>query len=197
MQEITISTDSLITNSAKLLYKDNLNEIPRWILLNSVRNENLLIEIRESILVIKQYQLQQQFEEEFLRLDFFKSTEKYLKKPRKITALFDKLEWDQRIEQIFIVDLLGKILYSKIIDRSYSSIDYIPETISFLMSAKKVSGEIYSRELFNASIGGQTRIVTICINFNNFALIMTGNTKHLSSFQVIQEISVQILNQLK
>ena len=138
----------LLANSAKLLYQDNLKENPRWILINSVRNENLLIEIRESILIIEQYQLQTQFEEEFLRLDFFKHDEKYLKKPKKITAIFDDLQWDSRIEQIFIVDLLGKILYSKIVDHSYSSIDYIPESISFLMSSKKASKEIYSRELF-------------------------------------------------
>ena len=58
-------------------------------------------------------------------------------------------------------------LYSKIIDDSYSCIDYIPETISFLISSKKASEEIYSRELFNSTIGGDLNLVTICLNFNN------------------------------
>ncbi len=187
----------LIVNSAKLLYKDNLNESPRWILLNSVRNENLLIEIRENILIIKQYQLKNNFEEEFLSLDFFKSKDKYLKKSKKIISLFEKINWDPNIEQIYIVDLLGKILFSKIIDNSYSCIDYIPETISFLISSKKVSEEIYSRELFNSTIGGNTKLVTICLNFNNFSVIMMGNIKNLSNFQVIQEVSLKIFNQIK
>jgi hypothetical protein len=187
----------LIVNSAKLLYKDNLNEIPRWILLNTVRNENLLVEIRQSILIVKQYQLQENFEEEFLSLEFFKSKDTYLKKPKKIISRFEKLSWDPRIEQIYIIDLLGKILFSKILDDSYSCVDYIPETVSFLISSKKASEEIYSRELFNSTIGGNLKLVTICLNFNNFAVIMTGNIKDLSMFQVIQEISLKILRQLK
>lgn len=137
-----------------------------WILLTRVRNENVLVEIRKKIIIVKQYQLPDNIENEFLALDFFKSKDKYIKKPKKIVEKFEKIIWDNKIKQIFLVDLVGKIIYSKIFDEKYDCYDYIPETISVLTSSKKLSEETYNRTLFNSSLGGQ-KITTICINFNN------------------------------
>lgn len=109
----------LIVNSSQFLYKNNLNEELNWILLTTVRNENVLVEIRKKIIIVKQYQLPDNIENDFLALDFFKSKNKYIKKPKKIIEKFEKLIWDNRIKQVFLVDLVGKIIYSKIFDEKF------------------------------------------------------------------------------
>ncbi len=186
----------LVVNSSQFLYQNNLNEKLNWILLTTVRNENVLVEIRKKIIIIKQYQLPENIEDEFLTLDFFKSKEKYIKKPKKIIEKFERLIWDKRIKQIFLVDLVGKIIYSKIIDEKYDCSDYIPETISVLTSSKKISEETYNRVLFSTSLGGE-KITTICMNFNNMGLTMIGNVNEINTFQTIQDICYNIFLQVK
>ena len=186
----------LIVNSSQFLYQNSLNEKLNWILLTTVRNENVLVEIRDKIIIVKQYQLPDNIENDFLALDFFKSKDRYIKKPKKIVEIFEKIIWDKRIKQIFLVDLVGKIIYSKIFDEKYDCTDYIPETISVLTSAKKLSEETYNRTLFNNSLGGE-KLTTICMNFNNFALTMIGKVEEVNSFQTIQEICYNIFLQVK
>ncbi|MFX0037780.1 MAG: hypothetical protein ACFFCY_00285 [Promethearchaeota archaeon] len=186
----------LIMNSAKLLYQNNLNEKLYWILLNTVRNENLIVEPRNKILIVKQYQLLKNLEEQYLKLDFFKEKDKYVKKPRKLIEIFDKINWNPKIKQIYLVDMVGKTFYSKIIDTSYNCSEYIPETISFLTSSKKASEEIYNRTLFNACIGGE-KLATICMNFNNFALTLIGRVQDFSDYTIIQNTCLNIFQQLK
>lgn len=186
----------LIVNSAQFLYQNNLNEKANWILLTTVRNENILVEIRGKIIIVKQYQLPDNIEEDFLALEFFTSKDKYIKKPKKVAEKFDKLIWDPRIKQIFLVDLVGKIIYSKIIDDRYDCTEFIPETISVLTSSKKLSEETYKRILFNTSIGGE-KITTICINFNNMVLTLIGNVKEINTFHIIQDICFNIFLQLR
>ena len=186
----------LIMNSAKLLYQNNLKEQLYWILLSTVRSEILIIEPRNKILIVKQHQLTEDFEEEFLTLEFFKEKEKYVKKPKKLIEKFEKIKWNPSIKQIYLVDMVGKTFYSNLIDSSFDSSDYVPETISFLTSSKKISEEIYGRTLFNASIGGE-KFVTVCINFNNFTLIIIGSTQDLTSFSIIQNLCSEIYRELK
>jgi hypothetical protein len=185
----------LIMNSAKLLYQTNLNENLSWILLTTVNNENILVEPRGKILIVKQYKLLEDIEEGFLSLEFFKQTEKYLKKPKKIVEKFENVKFNSKIKQISLVDMLGKVLYSTIFDSDYDCSDFIPETISFLTSSKKTSEEIYNRALFIGTIGGN-KITTICMNFNNFCLTLIGNVKELHDFNVIQSICTDIYKQL-
>ncbi len=109
--------------------------------------------------------------------------------------LFDKLAWNPNIKQIYLVDLVGKIIYSKILDDSYDCSEYIPETISFLTSSKKASEEIYNRILFNASIGGE-KLSTICVNFNNFALTLIGKIQDFADYKEIQKTCLDIYQQL-
>ncbi len=186
----------LIVNSAQFLYQKNLKENISWILITTARNENLLVETRKHILIVKQYQLSDSIEEDYLNLDFIKGKNKYLKKPKKITERFEKLICDPNIKQIFLVDLVGKIFYSKLFDETYDYTEFVPENISFLTSAKKVSEETYNRDLFTVTIGGE-KLATICFNFNNFCLIMIGNVKDLNQFQTIQKICMDIFNQIK
>jgi len=185
----------LLINSARLLYKSNLREKVRWILLNTTRNENMLVEIRNKLLIARQYELAENFEEEFLSLEFFKSNGKYVKKPKKKAKMFEEMLWDPRIKQVFLVDLVGKILFSKLFDDTQDCSDYIPETISFLTSSKKASEEIFNRTLFNSTIGGET-LATICMNLNTCGLILIGSINDFSDFQVIQKISSDVYKQL-
>jgi hypothetical protein len=186
----------LIMNSAMLLYQNNFNEQLYWILLNTVRSEILVVEPRKKVLIVKQHQLTEDLEEEFLALEFFRDKEKYIKKPKKLIEKFENLDWNPSIKQIYLVDMVGKIFYSNLVDSSFDCSEYVPETISFLTSSKKISEEIYNRTLFNASIGGE-KLVTVCINFNNFSLIVIGSIQELSSFSIIQNICSEIYRKLK
>ena len=185
----------LILNSSRLLYQNNLNEKLSWILINTVQNENLLVEPRAKIIIVKQFQLMNILEEEFISLEFFKDKEKYIKKPKRLSEKFATLKWDSNIKQVFLVDLVGKVFFSKVFDPTYDCSEYIPETISFLTSSKKISKEIYNRILFNAAIGGE-KITTICINFNNFALTLIGNVNDFNEFTSIQNLCINIYKQL-
>ncbi len=184
----------LIMNSAKLLYQTNLNENLRWILLNTVHNENLLVEPRDQILIVKQYQLSGN-SEDLLSLEFFNDKNKYIKKPKKLIEKFENLIWESEIKQLSLVDTMGKVLYSKVFDEKFDCTDYIPETISFMTSSKKVSEDVYNRILFNGSIGGE-RTTTICLNFNNLCLTLIGSIYDLNDYNVIQTICTNIYKQL-
>ena len=185
----------LVLNSARLLYQNHLNEKVSWILLTTVQYEILVVEPREKVLLVKQYLLSENIEEEFLSLEFFKDKEKYIKKPRKLIEKFSKIKWDSRVKQFFLVDLVGKIIYSKVFDDTYDCSDYVPETIAFLTSTRKTSEELYNRVLFNAAIGGE-RIGTICINFNNFVLTIIGSLKDINDYNTIQNLCTDIYKQI-
>jgi len=185
----------LITSSAKLLYNNNLHEDLNWILLNTVHNEILLVEPREKIIIIRQYQFSEKFEKAFLSLEFFGEKDKYIKKPKKLIERFEGLKWDPKIKQIYLVDIFGKVLHSKVFDETYDCTEYIPETISFLTSSKKTSEEIFNKVLFNASIVGM-KITTICMNFKNFCLTLIGSVADLNDFNEIQSICIDIFKQL-
>ncbi|MHA2181400.1 MAG: hypothetical protein ACXAAH_08260 [Promethearchaeota archaeon] len=184
----------LIMNSAKLLYQTNLNENIRWIQLNTVHNEILLVEPRDKILIVKQYQLSGNFEGDLLSLEFFRNKDKYIKKPKKLIEKFESLVWDPKIKQLSLVDTMGKVLYSKVFDEKFDCSDYIPETISFVTSSKKISEDVYNRILFNGTIGGE-KITTICLNFNNLCLTLIGSIHDFNDYNVIQSICVNILKQ--
>lgn len=186
----------LLINSARLLCQGNLNEKIKWILLNTIRNENLLVEIRDKVLIVKQYEEPNRFEERFMALEFFKEKSKYVKKPKILVNMFENISWDARIKQIYLVDLFGKIFYSKILDENLDCNKYIAEAIGFLTSSKRVSQEIYNRLLFNASLGGE-RLSIIMLNFNNFGLFLISNAAELSDFSEIQNICVEIFKQMK
>ncbi|MFX1523318.1 MAG: hypothetical protein ACFFCC_07440 [Promethearchaeota archaeon] len=185
----------LIMSSAKLLYNNSLHEDLNWILLNTVGNEILIVEPREKILLIKQFESDENYEDLLLSSEFFKEKSKYVRKPEKLITKFETVNWNPKLKQIYLVDIFGKILHSKVFDVTYDCIDYIPETISFLTSSKKTSEEIFNRTLFNACIMG-AKIFTICLNFNNFCITLIGNSHDLKDFDEIQKISKDIFQQL-
>ncbi|MFX1498299.1 MAG: hypothetical protein ACFFBH_12300 [Promethearchaeota archaeon] len=186
----------LLLNSGNLLYQNNLNENLRWILINTVQNENLIVEPRKKIIIVKQFKLLNDFKVEFLDLEFFKEKDKYVRKPQKLKEKFELIKWNPKIKQLFLVDLVGKIFYYKVFDTTYDCSNYIPEAISLLTSSKKVSEDVYNKKLFNTVMGGE-RIATICLNFNNFALILIGDVKDFSEFTFIQDLCINIFRQLK
>jgi len=185
----------LLLNSARLLYNTNLNEEIRWFLLNTIQNDTLVVELRNKLLIVKQYQLNNKNEEEIISEDYINKKEKLFKKSDKIPHLFKNIELNPKIMQLFIVNFDGKIQYSKIIDDTYDYSEYIPETISFLIASRKTSEEIYNRALFNCIIGGE-KFTTICMNFNQFGLVLIGNTGDFASFEDFQKVSFSVIKQL-
>ena len=184
----------LVLNAARLLYRNYLDESLNWVLLNSVQSETILVEPKDRIIIVKQFKLTQNLESDFLSLDFFKAEGKYVKKPSRLIKKFSKIEWKQS-KQIYFIDLAGNIHYSNILDNDPNSSDYIPETISFLTTAKKATSEIYNRILFNALIASEN-ILTICINLNNFALILIDRSSDFKDFDSIQDHCIRIYKQL-
>ncbi|MBD3254038.1 MAG: hypothetical protein GF383_03055 [Candidatus Lokiarchaeota archaeon] len=178
----------LISNSVKLLYRDNLNEPIQWILLRTIKNEGLVVEIRDKVLVVKQYESNGKVDKKGLDLDLIENLKKIKKK-------LDQIDLDSRIKQVFAVNLDGMIKYSQIYDNSYDCSDYIPETISVFISSRKACNELYSKELLYSSIGGE-KILTICVNLKEHALILICNMRELNQYEEIHEICVNILNQL-
>jgi len=184
-----------ILNSVRLLYQNHLKESLNWILLSTVQNEILVIEPRVNVLLVKQYNLSESLEKNFLSLDFFFDAEKYIKKPKKLIERFKQIKWDKKIKQFFLIDLEGTILHSEIFNNHFDFKDYIPETITFLTSTKKTSEEIYNKSLMNAAIGGE-KIVTICINFDKFVLTLIGSIEDFNDYTSIQNACSDIYNQL-
>ncbi|MBY9006535.1 MAG: hypothetical protein KGD63_07230 [Candidatus Lokiarchaeota archaeon] len=188
----------LLVNSSKLLYKNNLNQEINWLTLSTVENEILLIDIRYRIIIARIYKSQFILKtQEILKLPYFseKSKNAYLKKPQKIADKFKNIHPPPNIKQLFLVDLLGKIFFKKVIDDSFNYDNLIPETISFLTSSKKSSEEIFKRIMLISIISG-VNTTTICMNFGNFALILLGNTKELNDFQELQKLCMIIYEQL-
>lgn len=186
----------LLVNSSKLIYNKNLNQEINWILLNTVENELLLIEIRKKIIITKILKSKIVFRsQEILELPYFKTKDKYLKKPQKIAEQFKLINLNNNIKQLYLVDLLGKIFYRKIIDNTYNYSKFIPEMISFLTASKKSSEEIFKRVMLISIINGKNT-TTICMNFNNFALILIGNTEDFDNFSVLQKLCVDIYQQI-
>ncbi|MBD3193959.1 MAG: hypothetical protein GF317_02820 [Candidatus Lokiarchaeota archaeon] len=185
----------LLRNSSKLLYLQNLNQKVGWILLNTIRNEIMLVEVRKNILIVYLYNLEDSMEDTILNLDFFKTEGKYVDKPKKLGKIFDRIKFNQNIKEIYLVDLLGKIFYKQSLVNDFKYKQYIPETISFLTASKKSSKEIFNRELMCSTIGGQD-IATICLNFNNFVLVLIGETTNFNSFQGIEKTCINIIEQL-
>ncbi|MBN1215412.1 MAG: hypothetical protein JXA99_08200 [Candidatus Lokiarchaeota archaeon] len=188
----------LLVNSSKLLYKDKLNQEINWLTLSTVENEILLIDIRYRIILARIYKSQFILRtQEILDLPYFneKTGNVYIKKPQKIIDKFKNIKPPPNIQQLFLVDLLGKIFYKKIIDDSFNYNNLIPETISFITSSKKSSEEIFKRIMLISIICGQ-KTTTICMNFRNFALILLGNTTNLNNFQELQKLCMAIYEQL-
>lgn len=185
----------LLLNSAKLLYNTNLSEEINWFLFNTVQKDTMTVELRKKILIIKQYQQIENIEEELMSEDYLHKKEKSFKKIDKNTQLFKNIEQNNKIKQLFIVDIDGKIQYTKIIDNNDDYSEFIPEIISFLTASRKASKEIYNKILFNWAIGGEN-LTIICVNFNKFGLILIGNTGAFTNFMDIQKICFSVIEQL-
>ena len=187
----------LILNSARLLYNKNLNEKITWIMLNTIKNEVLLVINREMMTIVEQFHVLTDIEQKVSTINYFKNRNKYLNKPKKLIKEFEEVKWPLQLKLIYIVDLMGKIFHTKVLDTTldYNLTDFIPEIISFLTSSKKTCEEIYNRPLFYSTIGGDN-LTTICLNLDNFLIILAGAIKDLHTFEQIQDICLEIFEQL-
>jgi hypothetical protein len=186
----------LLTKSSKLLYERNLNQQLNWIMFNTIKNEILLIEIRVSIFLVKTYDLKATSANTKQKLEIFDESHVSTKKLKKLEKQFSDITYSENILQFFVVNLEGSILFKHLQTNESEYENNIPEIISFLTSSKRASQEIFNRNLLSCSIGGVSTVI-FCVNLNNVALIVIGNRRDLESFEIIEEVYMDILAQLK
>lgn len=187
----------LLTKSSKLLYERNLNQELNWIMLNTIKNEILLIEIRASIFLVKIYDLKATSANKKQIFEMFDESHIFSRKLKKLEKLFSDITYSEKISQFFVVNLDGGILFKHLQTNEDKNTyeNNIPEIISFLTSSKRASQEIFNRKLLSCSIGGVSTVI-FCVNLQNVALIVIGNRRDLESFEIIEEVYMDILAQL-
>lgn len=186
----------LLVNSSKLLYERYLNQEIYWIHLNTIDNRTLLLDLRKNIIILKIYKHELEINnQEILKLPYFKSNEKYVKKPQKIIEIFNDISFQENIQQFFLVDMVGKVFYEDQKNSSHNFEDFIPETISFVTASKKASQEIYNKTMLMSVING-VKTSTICINFNTFVLVIISNAGDFSNYKDVQHLGFDIYRQI-
>jgi len=186
----------LIVNSSKLLYGRYLNQEIDWISLNIIDNRTILLELRKNIIILKIYKHKLEINsQEILNLPYFKSNEKYVKRPQKIIEIFKDFSLQENIQQFFLVDMVGKVFYEDQKNSSHNFEELIPETISFVTASKKASQEIYNKTMLMSAING-VKTTTIYINFNTFALVIIANAEDFSNYKDIQYLCFELFQQI-
>jgi hypothetical protein len=186
----------LIINSGNLFIRNNLNQELNWVLLNTIKNDNLLVVSREKVCIVREYELKKDIERETSQIEFIQKNEKIIKKTNYITNVFNKIEVNPKITQLFLVDNAATILYKKKEAASINMEEYLPELVSFLTSSKKSIDELYNRKLFYTALGGSETSVII-LDFGRSGLILLGSINDFSDYQTIQNLCFSFINQLK
>ncbi|MFX1339734.1 MAG: hypothetical protein ACFFDK_14070, partial [Promethearchaeota archaeon] len=161
----------LMINTGKMLVK-NFDENIDSISLTTIENEHLELILREKVAIVRLHKIDKKSDDRLVVIEFMKNKEKILKKPKKIEKMLENVNWGSRIRSIIFIDLLGNVLFSRLMKESRSFLENTTEIISFISSCKKASETIYNKELFNSSISSQTNSV-ICINLNTYILFAT------------------------
>lgn len=186
----------LLVNSSKLLYENYLNQQLKEIYLNIIENRVLLLKIRKNVIITKISEKPIAFNsQKILELPYFKSDKKSVKKPHKVIEVFKDITLQKDIQQYFLVDMTGKVFFTKFTKTIYNFEDFIPETISFITAAKKASQEIYNRTLLIAVIKG-VKTTIIYINFNTFVLVLIDDAKNFNEFNDIQILCYKVYQEI-
>ncbi|MBD3227592.1 MAG: hypothetical protein GF329_05325 [Candidatus Lokiarchaeota archaeon] len=185
----------LIINSGNLFIKNNLQEDLNWILLNTIRNDNLLLISRKNVSIVREYVLTKNIEAEISNINFIVKNEKIIKKQKHINHLFEKLEIRKEVKQLYLADNGGDILFKMKNNGQVNMANYIPELISFLTSSKKSIDELYNRKLFYTTLGG-SKTAVIILDFGKSGLILLGSVRDFSNYKTIQELCFSFIHQL-
>jgi hypothetical protein len=182
----------LLINSGKRLYQNKeLNSI----LITSLNNENLLVELRERVVIVKFYDIINKFNAEYEAIEFIKNKKNIMKKQKKLKLLLENIQWGPNIRNMLITDLLGTILASKLIGNTDINLDNFTEISSFLSSSRKACEQIYNKDLFISYIEGQNSSL-LCINLDICGLFFTLDTGYSSNFQDIQKLGFELLKKI-
>ncbi|MFX0071691.1 MAG: hypothetical protein ACFFAO_11440 [Candidatus Hermodarchaeota archaeon] len=187
----------LVQKSADMFFNSSFDEKIDQISIETIRTERLVLEKRKKILIIIQYKYNKNYESQYISLDLIKNEEKYVKNKKKLTKIFESVIWDDNVKQIYLIDLLGEVIFKKITENSLNYQEYIPAIISFITSSKKLSEGVYNHNLFYCSIKGAKIVTFISLNFNRFFLILYSEYQNIRDFQSIQSLCLNIVNQLK
>jgi hypothetical protein len=187
---------SLLSNSARLLVQDALRKNFSRIELKTVKNEILSIEPKEKLTIIKQFQYLPIIETLSLSLKKITEKGKFVKKLKKLDENLHELNSLDKIFHIFIVDLMGTILYSRIDDELVNFSSYMPEMISLVTSSKKVCEGIYSRELFSSVV----KVNGLCFAFLNlikYLLVLVIEDDETVNTVSIERAALDIVDLIK
>ncbi len=182
----------LLINSGKRLYQNKeLNSI----LITSLNNENLIVELREGVVIVKFYDIIKKFNADYEAIEFIKNKKNIMKKQKKLKPLLENIDWGPNIKNMLITDLLGTTLASKVIGNTDMKLDNQTEIISFLSSSRKACEQIYSRDLFISYIEGQNSSL-LCINLDTCGLFFTLDAQNSRDFQEIQKLGLELLKKI-
>lgn len=182
----------LLINTGKHLYQ---NKEMNSILITSINNENLIIELRERVVIVKFYDIITKFNAEYDAIEFIKNKKNILKKQKKLKSLLENIHWGPSIRNMLITDLLGTILASKVIKNTDIKLDNLTEIISFFSSSRKTCEQIYNKELYISYIEGQNSSL-LCINLDICGLFFTLDSGSSRNFQEIQKLGLELLKKI-
>ena len=126
----------LMMNTGKMLVYTS-NENMNLITLTTIKNEHLVLVFRERAVIVRFYEIDKKSDDHLLVIEFMKNKEKILKKPKKVEKMLENVDWGSNIRSVIFIDLLGNILFSKVMKDSNSSLENTTEIISFISSCKK------------------------------------------------------------
>lgn len=182
----------LLINSGKRLYQNKeLNSI----IITSLNNENLIIELRKRVAIVKFYDISKKFNAEYEAIEFIKNKKTIMKKQKKLKPLFENIHWGPNIRNMLITDLLGTILASKAIGDTDIKLDNFTEISSFFSSSRKACEQIYNKELFISYIEGQNSSL-LCINLDTYGLFFTLDAHYSKNFQEIHKLGLELLKKI-
>ena len=182
----------LLINTGKRLYQ---NKEMNSIFITSINNENLIIELRERVVIVKFYDILTKFNAEYDAIEFIKNKKNILKKQKKLKSLLENIHWGPSIRNMLITDLLGTILASKVIKNTDIKLDNLTEIISFFSSSRKTCEQIYNKELYISYIEGQNSSL-LCINLDICGLFFTLDSGSSRNFQEIQKLGLELLKKI-
>ncbi len=172
------------------------NENLNIITLTTIKNEHLELIFRERVVVVRFYVIDKKSDDHLLVLDFIKNKEKLLKKSKKVEKMLGNIHWGSNIRSVIFIDLLGNILFSKVMENASYFLKNTTEIISFISSCKKASETIFNKDMFSSSIVSQQNSA-ICINLNTSILFaVMDNMESSYNFQELRDTGRELLKKI-
>ncbi len=186
-----------IHTSASVFFNKTFNQEINRILIRTIKDEGLMVESRSLVLLATLYKFHDDFEELFEAQISSKKLDKYVKNIEKLEKVFQKINWNSAISELYIVNPLGKPLFhSSLIHSQQQQGILFPELITVLTSSENLSKQFFNRELFFFSILGNQEFGIACLNFKVFYMVMLFDIKKMNDFHSIEIVWKTLLEEI-